>query len=725
MYGSCATDLDLPSSDLDLVVRGVDEAELAAIQADVPSDNRSESEYDGRAVDNDETKSSDFSDSGTTQSPLKSPASQLQFPMVYPPITSNAERVVTLAMELERQPWAVHVKAIPTATVPVIKILADPARLQAATGNSEWLVQQPQPGQSGAMGANDPSDPMQHYPGGQNPMPWRGADVVNGLLKVDITFEGPEHGGIGSTKFSRRVVEEFSKETGLPPDSTPAVQVIMVLKELLAQRRLNEPFSGGLSSYALLLLVISVVRERAIIRKELERVERQRKLVAAGGGNAIPRAGLEDANGASNEAFSNTKEAVASDPKSQGKNTKHCEKSKSKSAKQNGEKNASKGSGLNTQRKEAAASKKDSSKNQVSQAPGDQKSMKGGTPNDAATLKRGESASSSWASIARKNSTASSQKTSPDSVEGNASSEGNKVPPPKKMGSFAEAVAKGASTTPSNGGSQIAPKKNDGKAQGGHAKKGKVSEISEKTKSDANTKSNPEQSKVSTLPATAPPFEPSNAQSFNGSVPTKQNASLADDSASFFPQSFHDVIEVLCSGETTPGKLLMHFLLFYGQHFDSQSTAIDYSNTHERDANANNGYAVSSPYLQRRNTGSYDPMTGMFTVDPIVVYDPLEGAETNNVARSCFAWSSIRWVFAQSYMTLASAVEMSAGHVPSSQGNGRGVSSTQAGANNAGQNEFYPSGQQDAVWGNPYGHDESGNIIFDPSRPLLELLLSF
>ena len=99
---------------------------------------------------------------------------------------------------------------------------------------------------------------------------------------------------------------------------------------------------------------------------------------------------------------------------------------------------------------------------------------------------------------------------------------------------------------------------------------------------------------------------------------------------SVFPQGFHDVVEVLCAGETTAGKLLMHFLLFYGQHFDSQSTAIDYSGTHPRDVNRNNGYSQFSPYMQRRTAGTYDPVTGMLTVDPIVVYDPLEGAENNN-----------------------------------------------------------------------------------------------
>lgn len=186
-----------------------------------------------------------------------------------------------------------------------------------------------------------------------------------------------------------------------------------------------------------------------------------------------------------------------------------------------------------------------------------------------------------------------------------------------------------------------------------------------------------------------------------GPTATAESNSNGPLDSSGFPQGFHDVIEVLCSGETTPGKLLMHFLLFYGQHFESQSTAIDYSGTHPRDAGANNGYSVRSSYMLRRNTGSYDPVTGMYTVDPIVVYDPLEGAENNNVARSCFAWTSIRWVFAQSYMTLSSAAEQN--------------------ASDGTRNRAIPASGE----GPAYGHDESGHVVVDPSSPLLELLLSF
>ena len=145
MYGSCATDLDLPSSDLDVVVCGLDESEQAAIHAESQKGTGSCSASD-RDINTSGTDSIGIESPENTKlrSPLPTSFSRSQYAMVYPRMTTNAERVVTLAMELERQPWAVHVKAIPTATVPVIKILADPARLQVTTeGNGDWLVQHP------------------------------------------------------------------------------------------------------------------------------------------------------------------------------------------------------------------------------------------------------------------------------------------------------------------------------------------------------------------------------------------------------------------------------------------------------------------------------------------------------------------------------------------------------------------------------------------------------
>jgi len=112
-------------------------------------------------------------------------------------------------------------------------------------------------------------------------------------------------------------------------------------------------------------------------------------------------------------------------------------------------------------------------------------------------------------------------------------------------------------------------------------------------------------------------------------------------------QGSNDVLEVLCSGEPTAGKLLMHFLLFYGKLFDSMTMAIDVTAP-------DNG---KGPFVPRQAGGTIDPFTGMLTVDPIVVFDPLEGAESNNVARSCFAWQSVKWVFGQCFSTLTHTME--------------------------------------------------------------------
>ena len=122
------------------------------------------------------------------------------------------------------------------------------------------------------------------------------------------------------------------------------------------------------------------------------------------------------------------------------------------------------------------------------------------------------------------------------------------------------------------------------------------------------------------------------------------------------------MLEVLCSGEETSGKLLMHFLLYYGEHYDANTTAVDVSGKH----NSGFHYRVPgmtstdhllSPFIPKMSKGTIDPITGMLTVDPIVIYDAIPGRETSNVARSCFAWANIRWNFAHCYMTLCSAVE--------------------------------------------------------------------
>jgi len=587
MYGSCATQLDLPSSDLDVVVCGLDRAEGPKSRTHSFADDVSET--------------SSFSSSVASAS-FHGGEAHAYTNQFYPPLSVNGTRVLRLANELERVPWAVQVKAIPTASVPVIKILADPSRLPGATG-MDWMLHQQQMAVAAVAAAEMKTGkmpvPQQNVQNGEsknssspsgdshksgasmnqhiaamsglspNPPasfncerpPWRGADVMNGLLSLDITFEGPEHGGLGSTAFSANIIQDACAETGVPPESTPVVQVLMIIKELLAQRRLNEPFSGGLSSYAILLLVVGVVKERRIIRKEIERVERQRRAVESSADD----------------------EDSPQEPKSV---VWPAEKQKSEDEKKD-------------------------EKRQERQ-------------------KR-----SSWASVAKKPSSTSTKE------------------PSQERG----------------GEDESSKKTNEATAH-------------RSVKSDI----------------------PTNSKSVQNS---SSDDALKD--STLFPQGSNDVLEVLCSGEPTAGKLLMHFLLFYGRHFDANSTCIDVSGKHHPDFKMKQHSKMHaslqlSPFTVRKAGGAYNPVTDVYTVDPLIVYDPLEGAESNNVARSCYAWVNIRWTFEQCYKTLSGVVEL-------------GVGSN----NNRSRSKTWPQQENVSI---PVDTLNVSRHV-DEMSPLLELLLSF
>ena len=139
MYGSCATKLDLPSSDLDVAICGLDREEEGC---NLPKKGRNQqtSECNSKvygtdtgAINEDESPNLPASRSESISSSLHCNPYQSQYHF-YPALSKNGQRVLRLAHELEIQPWAVQVKAIPTASVPVIKILVDPSKLPGATG---------------------------------------------------------------------------------------------------------------------------------------------------------------------------------------------------------------------------------------------------------------------------------------------------------------------------------------------------------------------------------------------------------------------------------------------------------------------------------------------------------------------------------------------------------------------------------------------------------------
>ncbi|KAK9035977.1 hypothetical protein V6N11_077999 [Hibiscus sabdariffa] len=65
-------------------------------------------------------------------------------------------------------------------------------------------------------------------------------------VRLDISFRSPSHTGLQTTELVKELTEQF-------PAATP---LALVLKQFLADRSLDQSYSGGLSSYCLVLLII-------------------------------------------------------------------------------------------------------------------------------------------------------------------------------------------------------------------------------------------------------------------------------------------------------------------------------------------------------------------------------------------------------------------------------------------------------------------------------------
>ena len=664
LYGSCATQLDLPSSDIDVVVLGL--IRNSYMTSHIASDARISS-IGSIAEEN-------YISEDVLQMQQLIPTSS--YGML--PQHRNAEQVIRLAADLEKQPWAVQVNAIPTASVPVIKVLADPSKLSGTSSGSDWMIQHQQMAGQAAIAAggfdNRPNPEYSKADSGSYPppthVPWRGSDVMKGLLSLDITFEGPEHGGIGSTEFSTRTVAESCEESGLYPDATPFVQTLMVLKELLAQRKLNEPYSGGLSSYALLLLVLALVRERTVIREEIELVEQQRRAMSVGELNSFPSGSIPE--------YEPDTSLIIQPKLFDAKYTNNAEAMTL---------------GTKTQKATSQVISRGDLSNRKSKA---------------TSMKQSNLIPSSWAMIAKTNpGPISPAVMTSDTDDASLKKEKGLI---EKKGKMKQSVGQNLSLGNAIVGSQSS--KADTKTSLDATKQlknddtGILKESSaEKSVHNVNIERIREiRSEVATSVCNSSPKRAINNTSSVSPIDPKTRA------PAFYPQGYNDIVEVLCSGETTAGKLLMHFLLYYGQHFDAQSTAIDISGKHERHYDGQTPpYSYLTPYIQRQSLGNIDPITGMLTVDPIVIYDPLEGAENNNVSRRCFAWNSVRWIFAQSYATLASAVERSA--TPPTSPNGGGTI----------PQAMVREGDSETFSFSP----DTNCDLMDPSSPLLRCLLSF
>ena len=71
-------------------------------------------------------------------------------------------------------------------------------------------------------------------------------------LRLDVSFEGTQHNGLQTNEFVTRTLV-----------SRPEIKPLtLVLKQFLAERSLDKPYLGGLSSYGLLLLVLRFLQSQ-------------------------------------------------------------------------------------------------------------------------------------------------------------------------------------------------------------------------------------------------------------------------------------------------------------------------------------------------------------------------------------------------------------------------------------------------------------------------------
>uniref|UniRef100_A0A453SYZ0 PAP-associated domain-containing protein n=2 Tax=Triticinae TaxID=1648030 RepID=A0A453SYZ0_AEGTS len=64
-------------------------------------------------------------------------------------------------------------------------------------------------------------------------------------IRLDISFKSPSHTGLQTTELVGELTQQFPA----------ALPLALIMKKFLADRSLDHPYSGGLSSYCLVLLI--------------------------------------------------------------------------------------------------------------------------------------------------------------------------------------------------------------------------------------------------------------------------------------------------------------------------------------------------------------------------------------------------------------------------------------------------------------------------------------
>ncbi|KAK7260115.1 hypothetical protein RIF29_25888 [Crotalaria pallida] len=155
------------------------------------------------------------------------------------------------ARYLANQDWVKSdsLKTVENTAIPIIMLVVEVP--QDAITSSAPLVQslKEEPhGTPGEHGNESHSDIIQS----EDPTLPKGSQINfdassdSKSVRLDISFKSPSHTGLQTTEMVKELTEQF-------PAATP---LALVLKQFLADRSLDQSYSGGLSSYCLVLLII-------------------------------------------------------------------------------------------------------------------------------------------------------------------------------------------------------------------------------------------------------------------------------------------------------------------------------------------------------------------------------------------------------------------------------------------------------------------------------------
>lgn len=153
------------------------------------------------------------------------------------------------ARYLGNQEWvkADSLKTVENTAIPIIMLVVDVPHdlVTAATSNVHTSLHEQNLLNNG-QGINQ-SDPV----GSDTSPSTECSELINCgkeavSVRLDISFKSPSHTGLQTTELVKQLTDQF-------PAASP---LALVLKQFLADRSLDQSYSGGLSSYCLVLLII-------------------------------------------------------------------------------------------------------------------------------------------------------------------------------------------------------------------------------------------------------------------------------------------------------------------------------------------------------------------------------------------------------------------------------------------------------------------------------------